>query len=357
MRRNNAVLIVLSMSLLLSGCSFHKDAEITTTIEDTSSEAVVSTTTTPQPTREITVTPTPMPTPTSTPTPTPMPTPTPTSTPIPTPTPAEEEVPSLPDAEGLEVADDSSASFELYLDEVIYPTFGRLTENWEKDIEIGANLAEMLPRDYVEDVSGVFGYSINDFDKNGTNEMMVFGFVKSASITYSFASYKYTPYVVLCSYVEGQISVTDVLFIAPEDPENYGYGRCDIYSTAWDSYELVFQTIDNGDNISVAGWCNRIGGFIGNGSYSYCFEYSVENNSIVTLTEVRQIGGGSDGFIYSITGNRGTLVEGIDDTNTSPSEMTENFGVFAEDADICICFEADRTSQEEGHVSFTVITR
>jgi len=331
------------MSLLLFGCSFRKDAEITTTIEETSSEAVVSTTTTPHPTREITVTPTPMPTPTSTPTPTP------------TPTPSEEDVVlSLPNAEGLEVADDSSASFELYLDQVLYPTFGRLTENWEKDIEIDDNCPE---RDYFEDILGVFGYSINDFDKNGTNEMMVFGFVKSASITYSFASYKYTPYVVLCSYVEGQISVTDVLFIAPEDPENYGYGRCDIYSTAWDSYELVFQTIDNGDNISVAGWCNRIGGFIGNGAYSYCFEYSVENNSIVTLTEVRQIGGGSDGFIYSITGNReGTLVEGIDDTNTSPSEMTENFGVFAEDADICICFEADRTG-DVGHVSFTVILR
>lgn len=336
MRRNNAVLIVLCMSLLLSGCSFHKDAEITTTIEDTSSEAVVSTTTTPQPTREITVTPTPMP----------------------TPTPSEEDVVlSLPNAEGLEVADDSSASFELYLDQVLYPTFGRLTENWEKDIEIG-DYPEILPRDYVEDVSGVFGYSINDFDMNGTNEMMVFGFVKSASITHPNSSYKYTPYVVLCSYVEGQISVTDVLFIAPEDPENYGYGRCDIYSTAWDSYELVFQTIDNGDNISVAGWCNRIGGFIGNGAYSYCFEYSVENNSIVTLTEVRQIGGGSDDFTYSIIGEgQGTLVEGIDDTNTSPSEMTENFGVFAEDADVCICFEAERTSQEEGHVSFTVITR
>ncbi|HUM23321.1 MAG TPA: hypothetical protein PLR80_00615 [Saccharofermentans sp.] len=343
MRRNSAILIVLCMSLLLFGCSFRKDAEITTTIEETSSEAVVSTTTTPHPTREITVTPTPMPTPTSTPTPTP------------TPTPSEEDVVlSLPNAEGLEVADDSSASFELYLDQVLYPTFGRLTENWEKDIEIDDNCPE---RDYFEDILGVFGYSINDFDKNGTNEMMVFGFVKSASITYSFASYKYTPYVVLCSYVEGQISVTDVLFIAPEDPENYGYGRCDIYSTAWDSYELVFQTIDNGDNISVAGWCNRIGGFIGNGAYSYCFEYSVENNSIVTLTEVRQIGGGSDGFIYSITGNReGTLVEGIDDTNTSPSEMTENFGVFAEDADICICFEADRTG-DVGHVSFTVILR
>ncbi len=346
MRRNSAILIVLCMSLLLFGCSFRKDAEITTTTQETSSEAVVSTTTTPHPTREITVTPTPMPTPTSTPTPTP------------TPTPSEEDVVlSLPNAEGLAVADDSSASFELYLDQVLYPTFGRLTENWEKDIEIG-DYPEILPRDYVEDVSGVFGYSINDFDMNGTNEMMVFGFVKSASITYSFASYKYTPYVVLCSYVEGQISVTDVLFIAPEDPENYGYGRCDIYSTAWDSYELVFQTIDNGDNISVAGWCNRIGGFIGNGAYSYCFEYSVENNSIVTLTEVRQIGGGSDGFIYSITGNReGTLVEGIDDTNTSPSEMTENFGVSDEDADVCICFEAERTSQEEGHVSFTVITR
>ena len=343
MRRNSAILIVLCMSLLLFGCSFRKDAEITTTTQETSSEAVVSTTTTPHPTREITVTPTPMPTPTSTPTPTP------------TPTPSEEDVVlSLPNAEGLEVADDSSASFELYLDQVLYPTFGRLTENWEKDIEIDDNCPE---RDYFEDISGVFGYSINDFDKNGTNEMMVFGFVKSASITYSFASYKYTPYVVLCSYVEGQISVTDVLFIAPEDPENYGYGRCDIYSTAWDSYELVFQTIDNGDNISVAGWCNRIGGLIGNCSYSYCFEYSVENNSIVTLTEVRQIGGGSDGFIYSITGNReGTLVEGIDATNTSPSEMTENFGVFAEDADICICFEADRTG-DVGHVSFTVILR
>lgn len=165
MRRNSAILIVLCMSLLLFGCSFRKDAEITTTTQETSSEAVVSTTTTPHPTREITVTPTPMPTPTSTPTPTPTPTPS-----------EEEEVPSLPDAEGLEVADDSSASFELYLDEVIYPTFGRLTENWEKDIEIGVFYPEILPRDYVEDVSGVFGYSINDFDMNGTNEMMVFGF-------------------------------------------------------------------------------------------------------------------------------------------------------------------------------------
>ena len=354
MRRNNAVLIVLCMSLLLSGCSFHKDAEITTTIEDTSSEAVVSTTTTPQPTREITVTPTPMPTPTSTPTPTPMPTPTPTSTPIPTPTPAEEEVPSLPDAEGLEVADDSSASFELYLDEVIYPTFGRLTENWEKDIEIGVFYPE---RDYFEDISGVFGYLINDFDINGTNEMMVFGFVKSARYKNTCYSYRYSPYVALCSYVEGQISVTDAQFVAPYDPENYGYGSCSLISSASYDYELVFQTIDNGSNISVAGWCDTMEKLIGNGANSYCFEYSVENNSIVTLTEVIQIGGGSDGFTYSIIGEgQGTLVAGIDDTNASPHNMTENFGVFADDADICICFEANRTG-DVGHVSFAVILR
>jgi len=333
------------MSLLLFGCSFRKDAEITTTTQETSSEAVVSTTTTPHPTREITVTPTPMPTPTSTPTPTP------------TPTPSEEDVVlSLPNAEGLAVADDSSASFELYLDQVLYPTFGRLTENWEKDIEIG-DYSELLSRDYVEDVSGVFGYSINDFDMNGTNEMMVFGFVKSASITHPNSSYKYTPYVVLCSYVEGQISVTDAQFVAPYDPENYGYGSCSLISSASYDYELVFQTIDNGSNISVAGWCDTMEKLIGNGANSYCFEYSVENNSIVTLTEVIQIGGGSDDFTYSIIGEgQGTLVAGIDDTNASPHNMTENFGVFAEDADICICFEADRTG-DVGHVSFTVILR
>ena len=349
MKKILMLIIVLCMSLLLFGCSFRKDAEITTTTQETSSEAVVSTTTTPHPTREITVTPTPMPTPTSTPTTTPSPT---LSI---TPTPAEEdEVLSFPDAEGLEVADDSSASFELYLDEVLYPTFGRLTENWEKDIKIG----DFYPqRDYFEDISGVIGYSINDFDINGTNEMMVFGFAQFSNYRSFNASYRYTPYVALCSYVDGQISVTDVQLIGPDEPAHNIYGGCDISSSASYDYELAFQIIDNGDNISVAGWCDIMEKLIGNGAYSYCFEYSVENNNIVILTEVRQIRGGSDGFIFWIIGEgQGTLVAGIDDTNTSPHNMTENFGVFEEDADICICFEADRIG-DDGHVSFTVITR
>lgn len=241
-----------------------------------------------------------------------------------------ETAPTLPAVASMQAGTDINGSFDTYLNDYIYPAYGVAPKKWSRS-EIGR--AYLLYEDerkeyyyaepnYLTDVSGVIGSATADFDKDGTPEMMIFGLAKGET-GINYEAYRYTPYIVLCSVSGNTISVTDTMFYAPEDPEGYEYGSCNLFSTSDVNYDLKYWLIDNRDSLSVVGHCFKIGnGFGGDISYGSCFELTVSGKKLQMIKHVLQTGGGSDGFTFAVINDADNIRTENEYNEVFPNEIT-----------------------------------
>ncbi len=197
----------------------------------------------------------------------------------------------FPDIPGMEIEEDLKTSYESYVYDYIAENVG-LSASFQETIKIEKN--GMPEEDSLPNIAGVTKYIIKDLDSDGTDDMLVFGFVQVEAPELDYASFKYLPFVLLCQADYDSIRVMDSIVYEPSDPAGYGYHSIAIESTLTCSFKfLSYITEDNTILLSF-----HKSGFVGDIGYCNALELTVENGKIKPITMLYQYNGGSADFKY-----------------------------------------------------------
>lgn len=200
----------------------------------------------------------------------------------------------LPEIPGMEIQETLESSYETYLHDYI-----------EENVGVAETFSETIPadkttgnpeKDSLPDISGVTGHLIADLDSDGTDDMLVFGFVKVDAPEIDYASYKYLPFVMLCQADYDSIRVMDSMVYEPSDPPRYGYYSTAIESTPTNAYRFMGYLLD--DNTVVLTFHKT--GLVGDIGYCNALSFTVESGKFKFIDMLYQYEGGSDGFKYTV---------------------------------------------------------
>lgn len=217
---------------------------------------------------------------------------------------ADYDFPEIPSMEIQETLEDS---YESYVYDYIAEKVG-LSATFSETVPMAEN--SMPEKDSLPNISGVTSYMIKDLDSDGTDDMLVFGFVQVDAPEIDYASYKYLPFIMLCQTDYDSIKVMDSMVYEPADPPRYGYYSTALESTPTFVYRFLgYYTID--DTVLLTFYKSGLVGDIG---YCNALELTVENGKLKLLNMLYQYNGGSDDFEYTMfdlqTGEE-TKIDGI----------------------------------------------
>ena len=213
----------------------------------------------------------------------------------------------FPEIPSMEIQETLKDSYESYVYDYIAEKVG-LSATFSETIPMTKN--GMPEEDSLPNISGVTSYMIKDLDSDGTEDMLVFGFVQVKADNIDYATYKYLPFIMLCQTDYDSIKVMDSMVYEPTDPPRYGYYSTALESTPTFIYRFSgFYTKDN----TVLLTFNK-SGLVGDIGYCNALELTVENGKFKLLNMLYQYNGGSDDFKYTMfdlqTGEE-TKVDGI----------------------------------------------
>lgn len=255
-----------------------------------------------------------------------------------------------PEISKKELSEDTiEKGYEAYFDGELTDAFGRAkTDEYilEGKYESGADFKDLMP-----DLSGLIGYSVKDFDNDGTPDMIAYGLLKAdEKVNKKSASNYYIPFFVLCQTDYDSISVKDMFIYEPEDPEGYDYGSTHISSSLITDSKMQYFVFDDKIVFSFADWGN---GFAGDGSYLNAIELKVADNKIKAGRIIYQYAGGSAEFEYAMIDTENDLIATIQDMETKDdkylklfdvkgdADMTVSITCTHDDKDITIDFKAE----------------
>lgn len=244
---------------------------------------------------------------------------------------AKYEFPSIPN---MELEEDLKTSYETYVVDFIAENIG-LSATFDMEAAKSEDIASP-EKDYLPNISGVNCYTIKDLDSDGTDDMLVFGFVQLKSDKADY-SYDYAPFIMLCQVDYDTIKVTDTMVYKPVDPENNSYGSTLIHSTMTSCYNC--KGYISSDNTILLSYFIR--GFVGDGSYGNVLEFKVEDHKIVPTTMIYQQEGGSDGFKFIKYDLLTEKSEELNEASYPETVFTLQYGDTAEEL-----FEIDLTGKD-----------
>ncbi|MCR5803033.1 MAG: hypothetical protein K6G47_02110 [Clostridia bacterium] len=213
----------------------------------------------------------------------------------------------FPDIPSMEIQETLEESYESYVYDYIAEKVG-LSATFSETVPMVEN--SMPEKDSLPNISGVTSYMIRDLDSDGTDDMLVFGFVQVDAPEIDYASYKYLPFIMLCQTDYDSIKVMDSMVYEPADPPRYGYYSTALESTPTFVYRFLgYYTID--DTVLLTFYKSGLVGDIG---YCNALELTIENGKLKLLNMLYQYNGGSDDFEYTMfdlqTGEE-TKIDGI----------------------------------------------
>lgn len=227
----------------------------------------------------------------------------------------------LPEIPGMEIQETLESSYETYLHDYI-----------EENVGVAETFSETIPadkttgnpeKDSLPDISGVTGHLIADLDSDGTDDMLVFGFVKVDAPEIDYASYKYLPFVMLCQADYDSIRVMDSMVYEPSDPPRYGYYSTAIESTPTTAYRFMGYLLD--DNTVVLTFHKT--GLVGDIGYCNALSFTVENGKFKFIDMLYQYEGGSDGFKYTVFDLQSGIESKLDGTLYPQSVTLAHWGM------------------------------
>ena len=213
----------------------------------------------------------------------------------------------FPEIPSMEIQETLNDSYESYVYDYIAEKVG-LSATFNETIPMAKN--SMPEEDSLPNISGVTSYMIKDLDSDGTDDMIVFGFVQVKADNIDYATYKYLPFIMLCQTDYDSIKVMDSMVYEPADPPKYGYYSTALESTPTFIYRFLgYYTKDNTVLLTF-----YKSGLVGDIGYSNALELTVENGKLKLLNMLYQYNGGSDDFKYTMfdlqTGEE-TKIDGI----------------------------------------------
>lgn len=203
-------------------------------------------------------------------------------------------------------APDAATLLDSYYQNTLIPEVGmapervdftNLTRYWD-------NVSMSAGYNNITGIQGLLFSIIEDFDHNGTTEMLVFS-MKEMPLSYEYCTTAYYTQADLYCVVDGAVQLTDSHVVRP-------YGFTDNYATIVgpdgqeiDTYCIVsspiynvqhwfsLNEVDNYTTIFIES-CATTNGFFGDGYFNYSTELTVRDNSITPLVCCTQDGWGSD---------------------------------------------------------------
>ena len=231
---------------------------------------------------------------------------------------------TVPEIANKELSEDTiDKGYEAYFEGELADVFGKVKTDEYKlkgKYEDGADFKDLMP-----DISGLIGYSVKDFDNDGTPDMIAYGLLKADEKEHKDSnSNYYIPFFILCQTDYDSISVKDVLIYEPEDPEGYDYRSTHISSSLGSDTKMQYFTLDEKIVFAFSDWGN---GFVGDGSYLNALELKVSDNKIKAGRIIYQYAGGSDGFEYALIDTENDLIATIQDLDKKDDKYLKLFDV------------------------------
>lgn len=203
-------------------------------------------------------------------------------------------------------APDAATLLDSYYQNTLIPELGmapervdftNLTRYWD-DVSMSAGYNN------ITGVQGILFSMIEDFDHNGTTEMLVFS-MKEMPLSYNYCTSAYYTQADLYCVIDGGVQQTDSYVIRPYDfTDDYAFltgpdGQeidtyCIVSSPIYNvQHCFLLNEVDNYTTIFI-GSSATTNGFFGDGYFDYTTELTVSENNINVLVCYTQDGWGSD---------------------------------------------------------------
>lgn len=273
----------------------------------------------------------------------------PTSTPMPTATPTPEILTytgsgvaePLPEMSFADMTLNDGASYEeellRYLNEVLVPDLGIKTQDefYVNESHSYAFEGEQYSAGSVGSVNmldnadAIIGKYINDFDNDGTPEMVVLGIARG-NIDSNLVSNYYRPYMLLCSIDGNHVTVSDILEIREESGRDYSLDNGEPFaysndpaiftSSGTSAFYFLTRLVDTGSEIQIQGYVTKLESFVGDGIFKTAWEMHIVDGKFEYMSYATQGGWGSSDYSTIVY----HMVNGVIDETQTETLSYEN---------------------------------